>query len=156
MQQRTAIILAASMAVSLAYAGFELGLRANDWQIVTGFVAAVVLAGALGYRFGRWYYPVEGEQPGFELLFCPVVVFILASCGGSALACLLIAVPEQSPAPMLLVGLPVLTLIGFSVVLASAWPVILISHAVAGLVLAWQARSAPNNSFKPRPLRGSA
>ncbi|NCT68981.1 MAG: hypothetical protein GXC76_15245 [Rhodanobacteraceae bacterium] len=144
------------MAVSLAYATVELGLGGPQWQIIVGFVAAIVLAASLGYRFGRWYCAVDGEEPTFELVLCPVVVFILASLGGSAVACLLMAVQNQVPTLELIAGLPVLALYGVIVVVASAWPAIALSHLVAAAVLAWRCRSAPNNSSKPTPLRGAA
>ena len=156
MQRTTGVLLATAMAVSLAYAAFELGLSPSQWQIIAGFVAAVALAAALGYRFGRWYCPVNGEQPSFELVLCPAVVFILASFGGSAVTCLLMAAQNEPSALDLIAGIPVLALYGVLVVLGSAWPVIVASHVVAGLVLARRSRSTPNSSSKPTPLRGAA
>jgi len=153
MQRTTATLLATAMAVSLVSAALDLGLDASQWQIIAGFVTAVVLAAALGYRFGRWYCAVDGEQPSFELVLCPVVVFMLASFGGSAVACLLLAAQDQASALDLIVGLPILALYGVIVVLDSAWPAIAVSHAAAGLVLAWRSRSEADNSSTPTPLR---
>ncbi len=144
------------MAISLSHATLELGVGAKQWEIIVGFLAAVALAVGLGYRFGRWYCTTGGEKPTFELVFCPVVVFILASFGGSALACLLMALENRAPAVEVVTGLPVLTLYGVIVVVATVWPAIVVSHVLAGLVLARLSRSAPNNSSKPTPLRGAA
>ena len=156
MQKSSAIVCSAAMAASLVYAAFELGLGPSQWQIVVGFALAVVFAAAFGYRFGRWYRPVGGERPTFELVLCPVVVYLLASLCGSAVACVLMAASNQPSPRDLVTGVPAMALFGVIFVSIAAWPAILVSHAAAALVLARLSRSASNNSSKPTPLRGTA
>jgi hypothetical protein len=130
------------MAASLVYAFIRLRFDTSHWEIIVGFTAAVVFAAGLGFRYGAWYCEVEGERPTFELVLCPVMVFVLASLGGSAVACVLLLIEAQNlPASLqqlllVLLSMLPLALYGFAIVVAAAWPAILVTHAIAGWMLA--------------------
>ncbi|NGP52506.1 hypothetical protein [Thioalkalivibrio sp. XN8] len=153
MRRRAAVLLSAAMAASLVYAFIRLRFDTNQWPIIVGFIAAVVFAAGLGFRYGAWYCEVEGERPTFELVLCPVIVFVLASLGGSAVACVLLLIEAQNlPASLqqlllVLLFMPPLALYGFAIVVAAAWPAILVTHAIAGWMLARYSRSASRSTI---------
>lgn len=127
---------------------------ASDWEIIVGFTAAVVFVAGLGFRYGAWYCEVEGERPTFELALCPVIVFILASLGGSAVASVLMLIETPNlPASLqgqilfVLLFIPPLVLAGFAIVVAAAWPAILVTHAIAGWMLARYSRSVSGSTI---------
>lgn len=142
MRTRAAVLLSAAMAISMAWFVFQSGLGSVPWQIVSGLVVAVLLSAVFGYRLGAWYCPVDGERPGFELVFCPVVVYLFSSLGGSASAFAFFMLAAQKPVPARdLAALPMAIVYGTVVVWLTAWPAIVAAHVTAAWWLARWARS---------------
>ena len=92
------------------------------------FVTSVVLV-----LPGAWLLWRLGKDSAFAQVAVALIAFFLVSS--------------------ILIGLPVVTL-GFWPVVSTALPYLALPVAVK--LVAWLHRRAPNNSFKPKPLRGSA
>ena len=145
------------LAMALSVAFFLLvspSLRDSPIPWVAG-IGSTLAAFGLGWLFGKWYFPARGERPTFELLLCPVMTLVLSLTVGLVIlwAWLLAADPsEPQPLMMLLVVLG----FGFPAFIGTSWPAVVLAFGTVGAWLAWCSRSAPNNSFKPTPLRGAA
>ena len=155
MRAKSAITYGAAMAASVAFfllASPDLANKPASWVAV---VASSVSAVAVGWWLGRWYVPVQGERPTFELWLCPLVVLALSLALGLATLTawgLVVGPPEPRP----LMGLGAVLYFGVLVFLSAAWPAVAVAFGAAGIWLARCSRSAPNNSSKPTPLRGAA
>lgn len=104
--------------------------------LVAGFVA-VLFAALLGYTLGSWYFPVEGERPGFELVAAPLLILFLAVFAGAATAMLwgVLDDPSAGLGEIVLWIIPV-SLLGVIAFISVAWPAILVSFLGAGIALA--------------------
>jgi hypothetical protein len=145
----------AAMAASVTYFLAQVQNLAEKPIIWIACIGSSLAAIVVGWLFGKWYEPVLGERPAFELVVFPVLVLALSVLAGliAVWAWALIVEPSQ-PQPFM--ALAVLLYFGFAAFLGTAWLAIGSTFSAVGIWLAISSRSAPNNSFKPRPLRGSA
>lgn len=124
-----------AMFVSLTYFAWTtpelLGIGVFWIVSITAFLASFVL----GWHFGRWYIPVEGENPSFELFVCPVLVMVFATAGGLIVFwCVALVTDPTEPDPFM--GLLVVLAFGFGGFLEHAWPAIIASFGMATWFLA--------------------
>lgn len=100
-------------------------------------------AALVGWLFGSWYVPADGERPGFELFAAPLLVPLLSLAFGlTVLAVFALASEPQVPRPIMAFG--VALGFGFPVFLSVAWPAVLVSFLLAGIWLARCSRFALN------------
>ncbi|UNK50639.1 hypothetical protein MNR01_06440 [Lysobacter sp. S4-A87] len=155
MRFRSAVGYGAAMAVSV---GFFLLVAPNLAGSLASWIAGIassLAALAVGWWMGRWYVPVLEERPTFELFLCPPLVLVLSLLLGLAtLAAWALAFGPAEARPAM--GFGVVLFFGVVVFFSVAWPAVVVAFGVVGIWLARCSRSAPNNSFKPKPLRGSA
>jgi hypothetical protein len=144
-----------AMAVSVAYFLFATpSLRDSPIPWIAGASATLASLG-VGWILGKWYLPAHGERPTFELVLCPLVTLALSlTVGLIVLWAWLLASNPLEPQPLM--GLLVVLGFGFPVFISAAWPAVVLAFGVVGAWLALSSRAAPNNSFKPTPLRGAA
>lgn len=117
--------------------------------------ASSLAALTLGWLLGGWYAPVSGERPTYELVLCPVVVLYL-SLFASLVFLTVWGLAVGPPEPQPLMALAVVLYFGVLVFFSVAWPAVVLGFGAVAIWLARCSRSAPINSFKPKPLRGSA
>lgn len=117
--------------------------------------ASSLAALILGWLLGGWYAPVSRERPTYELVLCPVVVLAL-SLVASLVFLTVWGLAVGPPEPQPLMALAVVLYFGVLVFFSVAWPAVVLGFGAVAIWLAWCSRSAPNNSFKPKLLRGSA
>ena len=153
LQAKSSIGYGVAMLLAVTFFLFaEPSLRDSQVPWIAG-TGSTLAAFGFGRGFGRWYVPVGGDRPTFELVACPLIVLVLSIATGLLLlwAWLLAFGPsEPQPFTVLLVVLG----FGFPAFVASAWPALTLLFGTVGAWLAWSSRAAPNNSFKPSPLRG--
>lgn len=104
--------------------------------IVAGLVA-VLIAALLGYRLGSWYFPVEGERPGFELVAVPLLILFSAVFAGAATVMVWCVLDDPSTrlGESLLWIIPA-SLLSVALFISVAWPAILGSFLWVGIALA--------------------
>ena len=143
------------MAVSVAFFFLATpGLRESPIPWIAGTSATLAALG-FGWTFGKWYVPVQGERPTFELVLCPVLILVLSlAVGLMVIWAWMLAVEPSEPQPFM--GLLVVLGFGFPAFIGTAWPAVVLAFGAVGVWLALRSRAAPNNSFKPTPLRGAA
>lgn len=108
---------------------------------------ATVGAALVGWLFGPWYVPGEGERPSFELFAVPLLVPLLALAFGLAvLTAFALASEPQESRPIMALG--VALGFGFPAFLSVAWPAVLVSFLLAGVWLARCSRAAPSYLLK--------
>jgi hypothetical protein len=136
----SAVCYAIAMASSVVF--FLFPFESGDAPFLAAGLVAVLAAALLGYWLGSWYFPLEGERSGFELIACPLLVLFLATLAGSATVILwgLSDTPSGSLGLALLWVIPA-SLIGMVTFTSVAWPTILVSFSLAGIALARMSRS---------------
>ena len=155
LQVKSGLGYGAAMAASVAFfLVSEPSLAGAGAPWIAG-VTSSLAALTVGWWLGDWYAPVDGERPTYEFVLCPFVVLGLSlSIGLALLTAWGLAVGPPEPRPLM--GLAAVLYFGVLIFLGAAWPAIAVTFGAVAVWLAWCSRSAPNNSFKPNPLRGSA
>jgi len=143
------------MAVSV---GFFLlvspSLRDSPIPWVAG-IGSIFAAFGFGWVLGKWYLPVCGERPTYELLVCPPLTFVLSlAVGLMVLWAWMLGVEPSEPQPLM--GLLSVLGFGFPAFIFVAWPAVVLTFGVVGVWLARCSRSAPNNSLKADAVNGAA
>jgi len=155
-RRKSSVGYSVAMLISVAYFMlFAPGTVGTSEAALVAGSSAVVLAACTGWGIGVWYRPVSGERPTYELVACPVLIALFSLCGGIiVMAGWSLATGESVPNVWLAIA--VTLYFGIFAFLSVSWPVALASFGAVAIWLAWLSRSAPNNSFKPTPLRGAA
>ena len=131
------IAMLVSVAYFMLFASGTIGKSGVTW---IGGSAAVAIAVWSGWLLGRWYRPVDGESPTFELLTCPMLV-VLASVTGGILAMIGCAFAMGASEPNMWLAIVVTLYFGFMVFFSVAGLVVLVSFGVVGAWLAWRSRA---------------
>lgn len=132
---KSSVYFAIAMASSVAF--FLLRFEFIGQPVIVAGLFAVLIAALLGYRLGSWYFPVDGERPGFELVAVPLLILFSAVFAGAATATVWCVLDD----PSVRLGERVLwiipaSLLSVALFISVAWPAILGSFLWAGIALA--------------------
>ena len=133
-----------AMALSVTY--FLLvspGLRDSPIPWAAGIGSTLAAFGA-GWVFGKWYVPVHGERPSFELLACPFMILMLSLTSGLIILFVWLVASDPSQVESLMAFFDVLVF-GFWIFIYEAWPAITSAFGATGVWLAWCSLAASDS-----------